>query len=129
MNPVHRKTLSKKQLAILYGLYRFRFGTDDLLANYLFNVSRQSMHDRLKVLCEKGYIGRIYNSSYKLAGRPASYHLLPKGIAVLKQLQTGIKPAVLRNIRKDSGASERFVSHCMNVFATYVAFKATCGGA
>lgn len=119
MQPTHRKALNPHQLNVLYALYRFRFGTANLLAQYQGKVTRQYMNVRLRILCEQGYIGRRYDGSYRLSGKPASYNLLPKGIAVLKQRPDMFKPTMLRNIRKDAGASDRFASHCINVLEVY----------
>jgi hypothetical protein len=90
-------------------------------------TGRRSMHERLRVLCEQGYIGRRYDRSYKLQAQFAVYYLLPKGIQILKQWPERYQTRMLRNIRKDVNASARFVKHCQNVFRTYVALQPLYG--
>lgn len=110
------KKLNPDQIAILELLYRFRFGTSTLFNQTLKPTNRQSLNSRLDILTEQAYIGKKYDKSYKLLGKPASYYLLPNGFAILRQ-QEGISSTVLKNMYKDKGASERFVDHCLTVFA------------
>jgi protein involved in plasmid replication-relaxation len=117
IQPTHRKALNKSQLQILYLLYKFRFGTTELFVKSQNNkISRQYMNVRLRILCEQEYIGRKYDSSYKLSGKPATYHLLPKGIKLLKQRPDDFNPKVLKNIGNDRWAKARFINHCLVVF-------------
>jgi len=121
--PSHRKSLNQEQLKVLYALYKFRFGTEELLALNQGNVSRRYTHERVRILCEQEYIGRRYDSSYRLFGNPATYYLLPKGIDILKQNKADFKPQVLRNIRRDIDVSKGYMWHCINVFRVYARFK------
>lgn len=122
--PSHRKALNKDQLNVLYALYKFRFGTTDLLKNTQSKqISRQYMNTRLRILYEQEYIGRRYDDSYKLQAKFAQYYLLPKGIEVLKQHPEHFNVNVLRNIKRDAYASDRFIRHSINVFAIYAKLK------
>jgi len=85
------------------------------------------MNTRLRILCEQDYIARRYDESSKRRIQFASYYLLPKGIAVLKERPKDFRYQVLRNIRKDVNASDRFAEHCLNVFTLYAAFKELYG--
>jgi len=76
---------TNKQLAVLKQLYRFRFGTTDLLARSLDLKDGRYIHTRLEALIAQEYIGKNYDSSYKLDGKPATYYLLPKAFAVLRK--------------------------------------------
>ena len=126
--PSHRKALNKDQLNVLYALYKFRFGTTDLLKIIQSkNISRQYMNKRLRILCEQEYIGRRYDSSYRLQAKFATYYLLPKGIEVLKQRPEHFNKQILRNIKKDVDASDRFARHSINVFAVYAEIKELYG--
>jgi hypothetical protein len=127
MTTTARKSLNTKQLHILYALYKFRYGTEELLAQHQGNVSRRYMHERVRILCEQEYIGRRYDGNYRIAGKPAYYYLLPKGIAVLKQRPDDFNYQVLRNIRKDVTGSDKFVEHSLNVFAVYIEMKKSYG--
>lgn len=126
--PTHRKSLNPNQLQVLDALYHFRFGTTDLLASTMSkHTSRRFMHERLRVLCEQEYIDRRYDSSYKLQAKFAAYYLLPNGINALKKQPDKYQAKTLRNIRKDSNASDRFVEHSLNVFTAYTSLKLLYG--
>ena len=126
----HRKSLNKDQLNVLYALYKFRFGTTDLLkTTQSKNISRKYMNTRLRILSEQGYIGRRYDSSYRLQAKFAQYYLLPKGIEVLKQHPEHFEKQVLRNIKKDVDASDRFIRHNINIFAVFARLKELYGEA
>jgi DNA-binding HxlR family transcriptional regulator len=128
--PSRRKALNKDQLNVLYTLYKFRFGTTDLLkTTQSKNISRKYMNTRLRILCEQEYIGREYDSSYRLQAKFAQYYLLPKGIEVLKQHPEHFNKHVLRNVKKDVEASDRFIRHSINIFAIYARLKEIYGGA
>lgn len=126
--PTHRKPLNSEQLKVLDALYHFRFGTTDLLAAVMTKrPTRRFMNERLRVLCEQAYIGRRYESSYKLQAKFASYYLLPIGLDVLKQQPEIYRKQMIRNIRKDVNASDRFVEHSLNVFTAYTRLKSIYG--
>lgn len=110
------KQPTKKQVTILTALYTFRFGTTDLLARTLGLKDGRYIYMRLEALVKLGYIGKQYDSSYKLEGRPATYYLLSPSFKTLKQ-QKNISPRTLRSIYKDKEASERFIAHSLAVFA------------
>jgi hypothetical protein len=123
-----RKTLNKKQLQILYLLYKFRFGTTELFTKCQSNkVSRQYVNKRLSILCGQEYIGRKYDGSYRLAGKPAVYYLLPKGIKLLRQRPDDFNPKILKNISNDYRAGVRFSDHSIQVFNAYCYLKARYG--
>jgi hypothetical protein len=118
MNTNSKLQLNNKQLVILHALYKFRFATEQLLA-LSQGTKRRSMHERLRILVDRGYPSRRYDGTYSLAGKPAMYCLTIKAVAVLKNKPKDFDHQVLRNIRKDESASDRFASHCINVFAVY----------
>jgi hypothetical protein len=82
--PKYRRPLNPNQLNTLLFLFKFRFGTSQLLSSAFGNKSRRSMHQTLKILEEQEYIAKHYNASYKLQGRPAAYYLLPNAIHVIQ---------------------------------------------
>ncbi len=85
------------------------------------------MNKRLHILCEHEYVGRRYDSSYRLQAQFAQYYLLPKGIEVLKQKPEHFNKQILRNIKRDINASDRFARHSINVFAVYTKLKQLYG--
>lgn len=118
--------LYPKQLSILNLLYKFRFGTTELFVQSNESiVSKQFMNRRLRVLFEQGYIGRRYDGSYKLHGKPATYHLLSRGTKLLRDNPERYNAGVLRNIARDKKVEvgEQFIQHNLGVFGAYTRYK------
>lgn len=111
------RALTSKQLAILKTLFAFRFGTADLIAERFNLIDGRYIHARLRRLQMMGYIGRHYDTSYKLAGKPAAYYLLPKAFPALKSF--GVPQQALHNMYKNQSASEAFVARCLLVYAAH----------
>lgn len=125
-----RKPLNPKQLHILKLLYKFRFGTVELFTqNSTPKVSRQFMNRRLYVLLEQEYIGRRYDGRDRLRGEAARYHLLSKGVGVLKADPELYDPKVLRNAGRDKSdaISEQFMRHSLGLFEIYTAYAKRYG--
>lgn len=125
MQPRYRKQLNEQQRDILALLARFRFGTSTLLSHFFATTSRYT-HERLRILVEQDYTGKRYDASYKLAGRPAEYYLLPKGIAALAENDT-VSPKLVKLLAKDEHASDRFVRHCLSILSAAVQLKRQYG--
>lgn len=121
-----QRTLNPKQLDILYLLYKFRFITGELVAKQNHQANAQYTNVRLKILHLQNYIGRNYDSSYRIERRPASYYLLPRGLAVLRATPNA-KASVIRSIYHDKIASDTFITHSLAIFGLYESFKQTYG--
>lgn len=121
--PSHRKSLNPGQLQVLTLLYKYRFATTQLLAQYQEQKYKQIIYSRLRTLVEQEYIGQNYDKSYKLQGKQASYYLLTKGTNVLKA-EHRFSPKILRATLKDRNATDRFITHNLNVFTIQNSFKA-----
>jgi hypothetical protein len=102
-----------------------------LLARALELKDGRYVHTRLGALVEQGYIGKNYESSYKLEGKPATYYLLPKAFAALKKQHktTGkeLSGKTLRNAYKDKEASSEFIARKLAVFTIYDKLRPTHG--
>lgn len=121
------RKLNKNQLAVLQHLYRFRFGTTILLAHSLGLKNGTFVNQRLRILVEREYLGRKYDSSYKLLGKPAAYYLLPKAFAVLKK-HGNVSADVIKNMYKDRLASDQFVAHCISIYTLSQQFEGIFAG-
>lgn len=121
--PTYRRPLNTQQLAILTLLARFRFGTTTLLSQSL-NSSLRYTHERLRILVEQEYIGKRYDTSYKLAGRSAEYYLLSKGTEVVAT-DDAHTPKLLKLLAKDEHASDRFGRHSLSILRASVQLKTT----
>lgn len=116
--PKIRKQLNELQSELLLILYKFRFGTVDLIAQYQDQSVRYT-NIRLKILLEQEYIGRNYDSSYNIKGRPASYYLLPKAINLLKA-NPELDSKGLHLLYYNRNAKPVFVNHWLRLFRFYM---------
>ncbi len=107
--------LTKQQQSILTLIYRFRFISTKHVQQALGIKHIGNVQPRLNLLVERGLIGRNYDGSLRLAGLPASYYLLPDGMAALKQFDPDVSKSVLHNMYKDKDAQERFVRRALMV--------------
>jgi hypothetical protein len=117
--PLNHHTLNPKQITILNKLSKYRFTTTELLSLELGNTSSRAMFKRCQILVDQEYIGRRYDRSYKLLGRPAAYYLTKKGIDALQQHQTDeqkLDPAIIKSLARDYRASKLFERHCLSIF-------------
>jgi hypothetical protein len=124
--PTHRRKLNPGQLEVLRLLHAFRFITNDLLAQYLGKKDRSFVFRRLKTLQDRGLIGKRFQPSYRLQGKPAAYYLTPEGSRLL-QGQKPDKPVSIQAIYKDKSVSELFIDNCLSIFAIHCHLKARYG--
>lgn len=111
------RKLNKGQVEVLKLLYRYRFTTSELLAKFENQKHLQVTRSRLATLEKQGYIGRRYDSSYKLLGKFAAYYLLPKGLQFLKSIDVA-EPQAIKMMYNDRKASDKFVDFCLSVCRT-----------
>ncbi len=129
LSKTHKTGHNLKQLKLLRTLYYFRFGTAELISGHV-GVSRRSIHNSLLVLVDKGLLHRRYEPGYKLIHKPAVYCLAPAGIRALRscwerdghELDDQILQQ-LHNTYSDRMATEKFVTHSMNVMQTVIHIK------
>jgi hypothetical protein len=121
----HRKKLNAEQLEVLELLYKFRFGSNDLIAQYFGKKDRSFVFKRLSILLEQGLIGKRFDSSYRIQGKPAAYYLTPAGARVLQgQHEEAIN---IKAIYKDKTVSDQFVRHSLDLLVVYNQLKAQYG--
>ncbi|HEU5187173.1 MAG TPA: replication-relaxation family protein [Candidatus Saccharimonadales bacterium] len=122
----HRKKLNTQQLEVLELLYKFRFGSNDLIAQYFGKKDRSFVFKRLSILLDQRLIGKRFDSSYRIKGKPAAYYLLPAGARALQENRLD-RPINIKAIYKDKTVSEDFVNYCFEVFSLYCQLKRTYG--
>lgn len=126
--PKYRRSVSSNQGRLLYVLFKFRFGTSDLIAE-LVKKDRSTVYESLRTLGQQGYIHKFHNSSYRLRGRPAIYTLAAKGIKYLRD--TGkVDQTTLRNFYKNKRIAvenEPLVDQYLLVFRVFNVLKAQTG--
>jgi hypothetical protein len=126
------RKLNQSQKEILLILYTFRFGTRELIAKSLGRQNNNAVYTKLNVLIKNGYVGRRYDKTYRLAGRPAEYFLTPQALKFLRLngLEKVIDDKIIKNSYKDKyELSARAVRHHLDLFALVNHFVATNPGA
>lgn len=124
-SPKYRRPLNSNQVRVLELCYKFRFVSVNLLAE-LLGKHRSSVYEGLYVLERQRYIGKRYDKTYRLAGKPASYYLASKGIRYLRE-NTGLDQTTLRNFYKNKSMRQEHVDHCLNVFRIALTLKKQVG--
>jgi DNA-binding MarR family transcriptional regulator len=110
--------LVEKQIRTLKLLYKFRFGTTTLLAEFA-GVTRSTMNTNLLILHRNELIERHYTSTDKLDRKAARYFLTSKGIKQLKSV-IELNDGVVRSYYKNKTVSQSFVQHNLDVFRTFL---------
>jgi hypothetical protein len=125
VEPKFRKQLNQGQINILTYIYRFRFGTTELLANSLGMKSGRFVHPRLATLVEQGFVGRRFDGSYHLRNKHASYYLLPKALRILQTItkREDIDNTTIKSSYKDKTASDQFITHNLAIYAIHNQLK------
>lgn len=124
-SPKYRRPLNSNQVRLLSLCFKFRFVSVPLLAEWL-GRDKSSIYEGLYVLEQQGYIGKRYDKTYRLAGRPASYYLASKGIRYLRE-NSGLDHTTLRNFYKNKNASTELVDHCLLVNNILLTLKRQTG--
>lgn len=119
LKPKVSRKLNVSQVAILENIYRFRFGSSNLVANSLRLKNGKYIFRRLKLLVEHGYLERNFDSSYRIKGQPASYFLLPRAMRLLQKLgqQKGLTDQAIKNSYNDKNVELGFIDHNLTVYA------------
>lgn len=112
------RQLTRIQIDILSCIYKFRFGTTELVARSIGKKSSAIIHPRLVILERDGYLARRFDASYRLQHKPAAYYLTPYGLRTLKRLKelSGLSDTAIKNSYKDITATEQFITHSLNVY-------------
>lgn len=121
-----RSTLNQGQIDILELLYKYRFGSRQLLADSLGIKAGSSLHEKLQVLIKHEYIAVRHEKRLKLYGVPAAYYLTPKGLRTLAAFpdHEHITDSVIKGSYRDKIVSQTFVDHCLRVYTQTNQLKA-----
>lgn len=127
LEPKRRRTLNQGQLEVLKVLFKFRFVTNNLLAEYFDKKDRSFVHKRMTILLERGLVGKRFDSSYRLRGMPGAYYLMPEGA---RQLQAAHDTEInIKAIYKDKELSDQFVRYSLEILAVYIQLRRQYGEA
>lgn len=123
--PKYRRPLNSEQVAVLDWLYKVRFSSSKQIAKYLRKPNQKTIQNKLQTLEARGFIGKHYDKSYKLAGRAAEYFLTPKGARQLPADSTN--EWAIKALYKNKTVSPEFITHCLNVADTVLTLQAIYG--
>lgn len=110
--------LYENQLLLLQILYKFRFGTNDLIAKYR-GLTRRSINKSMAILLEKGYVVMKFDKTSKFQGIPAVYYLSSKGIRYLKG-KFPLNHKIVQANYKNRIVSDQYIQHNLAVFRAYL---------
>ena len=113
-----RSTLKQGQIDILELLYKYRFGSRQLLADSLGIKAGSSLHEKLQVLIKHGYINMRHEKQLKLHGVPVAYYLTPKGLRTLATLpgHEHITDSLIKGSYKDGSVTQSFITQTLRVY-------------
>lgn len=123
--PDKRSALKQGQIDILELLYKYRFGSRQLVADSLGIKAGSSLYEKLNVLIKHGLIAMRQEKRLKLQGIPAAYYLTPKGLRTLKTLDDHdyITEATIKSSYRDKVVGQAFVNHTLDVYQYTNALK------
>ena len=119
--PKYRRPVSSNQDLLLWLLFKFRFVSTDLLAEFL-GKDRSTVYESLYVLEQQGYVHKIYDSTYRLRQIPARYTLASEGIKHLLAKGSG-NPSQLRYFYRNRSAKPEHIEHSLAVLSVFVRIK------
>ncbi|MFI5270948.1 MAG: replication-relaxation family protein [Candidatus Saccharimonadales bacterium] len=117
----HRKEISSSQIEVVELLFKYRFCSVELLRSSLSLQTKAGLYRKLAILIDKGYVGKRYDKSYRILGKPAVYYLLPKGLSELRKLpkHESIDDNLIKYAYNDKRiTSEQFIKHSLNIYKT-----------
>lgn len=124
----YRRPLNKQQLRVLFVLYWYRFCTSKQIAIDLKRSDPKSIQNKLRILEDQELIGKRYDKTYKLAGRPAEYYITPKGARALEKAQPDTtNPWATKSLYKNKTVSDEFLRHTITVTETAQRLRALYG--
>ena len=120
----YRRLLNDNQVKVLHWLYWVRFSTSKQIAAHLRRSDHKTIQNKLQILEQQGLIGKRYDKSYKLQGRPAEYYLTPNGARQLeKHKPKATNTWAVKSLYKNKTVSDEFLTHCINVTETALTLK------
>lgn len=120
-----RSALKQGQIDILEVLYKYRFGSRQLVADSLNIKAGSSLYEKLNVLIKHRLVAMRQEKQLKLYGIPAAYYLTPKGLKTLQALDAHdyITDAIIKASYRDKAVSQTFVTHTLTVYRLTNALK------
>lgn len=117
----YRRPLNDQQVIVLHSLYWYRFCTSKQLALSLNKSDHKSIQNKLQILEAQQLIGKRYDKSYKLQGRPAEYFITAKGARALEKAKPNTTNTwATKSLYKNKTVSDDFLKHCITIRDTAI---------
>lgn len=108
-------SLNSKQVDLLKFIAKYRFITVAQVQKTFNLSSRPSVNLKLNVLVRSGHLEKLYDSTYKLAGKPAVFFLTPEGLREAQKHLPYITDSLIRNSYSDKRASDSLVQESARI--------------
>jgi len=110
------KHLTKKQRELLNLVFRFRFVTASLVADYYGQPQISGIWVRLEKLVALGMLTKRYDGRYKIHGRSAEYYVTPVARHELRRVANQTEREI-KQLYSRPMASDRFVTNCLSLLS------------
>lgn len=116
----HRK-LTSNQIHTLKLLYKFRFLSPGLLAEYR-GTTTWSAQNTFNILSGYALVGKRHSKLHKIDRKPASYHLTPLALKLLRD-EYGFNELVLHARYKDRTVRQSFIENHLSIINIYLSIR------
>jgi DNA-binding MarR family transcriptional regulator len=112
--------LTSKQLHLLNIVYKFRFTTSTLIAQYRA-TDKDSLNRTLQKLVDLKYLHKEYQPSWRIDRKPAQYSLTSKAIKLLQE--QGVNYKTLHSMYNNKMISKSHIHKCLEIMSVTIALK------
>ncbi len=121
------RQLNNNQIQNLKTVLKFRYVTTDNLARYQ-SITTNSSYSALEILCKAGYLGKIYEKSYRLLNKSARYFLTQQSLTYLRsEANVKLEDTVWKSRKADDKKTTDFIDLQVALHAAYNDLRARFG--
>ncbi len=115
------KNLTTKQQHLLNIVFKFRFTTSNLTAQYR-NTDKDSLNKSLQKLVDLDYLHKEYQPSWRIDRKPAQYSLTSQAIKLLRD--QGVHEKTLHGMYNNKKISDTHIQRCLEIMSSTIALRA-----
>ena len=113
------RQLNNNQIQNLKTVLKFRYVTTDNLANYQ-SITTNSAYSALEILSKAGYLGKIYEKSYRLLNKSARYFLTQQALTYLRnEANVQLDETIWKSRKTDDKKTPDFIDLQVALHAAY----------
>jgi len=121
------RQLNNNQIQNLKTILKFRYVTTDNLALYQ-SITTNSAYSALEILNKAGYLGKIYEKSYRLLNKSARYYLTQPALDYLRNdLHLQLDAAIWKSRKNDQMKTTDFIDQQVVIHAAHNELRARLG--